>query len=193
MAEVRVVLICCEGEETEPRYFEAVKRQYRIPQGTVSVKVLGGQGQHERLIDNSIAQRNELANKLKVGVDEIEIWAVCDKDNMSCTYDELLRYATKVGVNLAFCNPSFEIYLLQHFGYSASNETGRALSALLTKKLGKKYDKTDLSWFVEMIDQKPKSLTSIVAQCNGISDPANTPFITVHLLVSRLLGMAPKV
>ena len=193
MSGVRVILICCEGEETEPQYFEAVKRQYRIPQGAVDIKVLGGQGQHEKLIDNSVAQRNELSNKLKISYDEIEIWAVCDKDNMSGTYDDLLAYATKFGVNLAFCSPSFEIYLLQHFGHSASNEVGRALEALLTKKLGKKYDKTDLSWFVELIDQKPKSLAGIVTQCESISDPENTPFITVHHLVSRLLEMAPKV
>ena len=192
MSGARVILICCEGKETEPQYFEAIKNQYRISQGVAEVKIVGDLGQHEKLIDQSIAHRNELARQRNLDLDDIEVWAVCDKDNMSNTYEDLLAYATKFDVNLAFCNPAFEIYLLQHFGYSASNATGRTLEALLAKKIGKAYDKTDISWFAEMIYQKPKSLEGVIAQCNNLSDPSATPLITVHLLVRRLLEVAPR-
>ncbi len=188
----RVILICCEGKETEPQYFEAVKAQYRISQGAAEVQIIGNLGQHEKLIDKSIAHRNEFAKKHDLAHDEIELWAVCDKDNMTNRYDDLLAYATKFGVNLAFCDPAFEVFLLQHFGFSATNENGRALDALLTKNIGKKYDKTDISWFADMIRQKPRSLFGVIAQCDNVADPENTPLITVHRLVRRLLDIAPK-
>jgi len=120
MNKERVLLICCEGKETECQYFNAIKNQYRISQGSVRVKVIGGLGQHKRLIDESVVHRTQLVERYGLCDEDIEVWAVCDNDDMSIAYTDLLKYAKENSVKLAFSDPAFEIYLLQHFGFRAS-------------------------------------------------------------------------
>lgn len=192
MNKERVLLICCEGKETECQYFNAIKNQYRISQGSVRVKVIGGLGQHKRLIDESVVHRTQLVEKYGLCDEDIEVWAVCDNDDMSIAYTDLLKYAKENSVKLAFSDPAFEIYLLQHFGFRASTANRAELNNILTRKIGKKYNKTDLAWFVDMIYNNPKILQTVIQNCHRISNPDNVPLTTVHLLVEKLLKMAPK-
>src|SRR5665811_212521 len=126
-----IILVCCEGSETEPQYIRAVIKQRRINQGRAKVFVRGGRGQHLKLIDNAVTLRAEHSRKLKLRESDIEAWGVCDKDAMTCTLEELEQYAASKQVRLAFTDPSFEVFLLQHFGYSATQSSGRALQQLL--------------------------------------------------------------
>lgn len=110
----RALLVCCEGK-TEEQYFDILLDFHRPP-AYVEVEVYGQKGQHIALIDNTIAEREELCTGEDGFVeDEIECWAVCDEDKMPCSYTDLRKYADKHCVNLAFSAPQFEMYLLATF------------------------------------------------------------------------------
>lgn len=109
------MLILCEGV-TEKIYFDSVVRNKRIAK-VLLVEIIERQGQHETLIRKCIRRRKSLAEDLKIDEQDIEVWAVCDQDNLKDGYQKLLNYANKNRVMLAFSNPQFETYLIQHFEY----------------------------------------------------------------------------
>lgn len=179
----RVILICCEGKKTEKQYFDIVV-SHRLRSGSgpsVKIKTLGAQGQHKRLIDNCLRQREHFGKSMDIPTGEIEVWAVCDKDTMNCTLDELETYAEQRDVKVAFSDPRFEVFLLQHLKTSATKATGRQLDQLLSKAIGAKYDKTDITWVKNIIDKNPHILETVIRRCN--KHPANQ-----KRLIFRLKG-----
>lgn len=114
----RILLIVCEGK-TEKAYFDILSDIFRSPR-FVKVVVYGQQGQHLALIDNAVTKRGELCKELERPEEEVECWAVCDEDQMPCSYSKLEHYAESLEVRLAFSAPQFEMYLLQHFVQSGS-------------------------------------------------------------------------
>lgn len=194
-----VVLVCCEGKETEPQYYELLIKLRRINTGQARVKIVGNKGQHKALLDKANVERQKLGESLDLALDEIEVWAVCDKDKMSCTLSELEEYADKAGVRLAFTDPRFEAYLLQHFTASSTTAAGKALDDLPTKELQKKlkgakkisYDKTDLGNFKRIFDREPSLIEAAIKNCTKLEDRTTVPYTTAHALLARLLDLAP--
>lgn len=195
MLQPVIVIICCEGKQSEPQYFRAVIKQRRVAQGRVKVHVLGSKGQHKKLVDNCRTIRANMSREKEVEENDIEVWAVCDKDKMDCTLAELQKYARDRNVSLAFSDPRFEAYLLQHFGYSATSSSGKSLETELNRKLktktGKTYQKNDLSWVIEILDNEPVLLDTAIANADKLSDQNTAPYITVQNLVRRLIELAP--
>lgn len=190
-----VVLIVCEGEKTEPQYFDIVTKHRRVHTLT-KIEIFGNKGQHKRLIDEAVVTQQQLSKTLGIELDEIEVWAVCDKDEMAISIDELIEYAASHNVQLAFSDPKFEVFFLQHFKRSATNHVGKQLDNLVHKELQKKgvksgYSKKDLSPLISLLDNEPSLLETAIANCSHIDNKSNTPFTTTHKLLSRLLDIAP--
>ena len=195
MQNPAILLIICEGKETEPQYFEIVKRHRRINNGVARVKIIGDCGQHKKLIDLADSHRNEVCRKEDVELEEVEVWGVFDEDNINVTFSELEKYSAARNVNLAFSSPMFELFLLQHFKRSATNATGRELESLLSQemnnKVGSNYNKNDLSVLKSAFDSEPALLEGAIANCTQIENSSNSPFTSVHHLLQRLLDLAP--
>ncbi len=187
----RLVLICCEGSQTEPSFFNLLKKVRRIRSGIKAV-VFGGKGQHKQLIDYCVKERERILTEKLVREQEIEIWAVCDGDKMSCSLKELIEYAVARKVMLGFCDPQFETYLLQYFGLSQTVIKQKELVAKLTKVikrcgLADQYDKNNLTWLETMIDQDPSIVEAANKNAEKMCDPEERPYLTVQKLVARLL------
>lgn len=191
----RALLICCEGK-TEEAYFNALLDFFRIP-GYVRVEVYGQRGQHIALVDNAAELRCRLIGEMDCEESDVECWAVCDEDQMPCTYSELHRYAEELGIGLAFSAPQFEMYLLQHFEQSAitdQSETYRRLSVYREKfgGTGAYGDRTkaDLRWMAAAIDEKPKIVSVAITNSDLRNRPAKRPFFTVQRLTERILELS---
>lgn len=192
----RVLLIYCEGK-TEEEYFNILLDFYRLPT-YVEVEVHGQKGQHIALIDNVCAKRDELCRgDAKFSEDEIECWAVCDEDQMPCSYTELSRYADDHRVHLAFSAPQFEMYLLQHFEQSGDSDRAtvfRKLSAYRARYgfAGEYGDdtKADLAWMYEAIDLQPKIVKIAIVNSEVRSHATKRPFLTVQALTRRIVELA---
>ena len=112
------VLIACEGKETEPNYFKAIRQDQRLQ--TVEIIILP----HKRETDpqNIISQVIEARNK---EIDDDRwiagdiAWAVFDGDehrNKSLEkWRKALELAKKEKIQLAITNPCFDFWYLLHF------------------------------------------------------------------------------
>lgn len=112
------VLIACEGEKTEPNYFEDIRKQYRVP--SAHIRVLKADGTEPRqVVDFAEATFN--ASK------EYEwVFAVFDRDDHPTYHDALTRAAAldnmlknDEGAAIRFqavpSVPCFELWFLLHF------------------------------------------------------------------------------
>lgn len=187
MIEPRFLLILCEGG-TEKLYFESLIQIRRLH--IRSFKILGNQGQHEYLIRKCVVKRREKATELGLSESDIEVWAVCDCDKKKINYLKLLHYSEVRNVNLAFSNPQFETYLLQHFEAKRTKKKKEKLILELEKHLSEKYSKSDLSWFDEMIDRDPKKLEIAISNSEKLNTHNKPPFLTIQKLTKRLLQLA---
>ena len=192
----KLLIICCEGERTEPQYFDALIKNYRI-RSSVSIEVINDQGQHKVLIDNAVKVRDQQAKAKDIKAKDIEVWVVCDKDLMHYHLDELVAYAKKRNVQLAFTDPCFEVFFLQHFCKSTTSATGKTLEARISKEMAKKgldtpYKKEDISFFKKLIYEDPQLVLNAIKNCAAISDPSQAPYTTTHILVERMLSFTPR-
>lgn len=109
-----LILIVTEGEETEPRYFEALKVQWRLT-GIKVKKASASAPIH--VVETAIRLREEAARASKGSAFQApfdEVWAVIDQDQHT-TFNDALHLARREKVMVAFSKPCFELWLLLHF------------------------------------------------------------------------------
>lgn len=190
----RLILICCEGR-TEESYFNAIVRMRRISNTLVPpAKSFGSQ--HTQLIDICDQERLQASQDNDISTDEIEVWAVFDKDHWRNGFTALEQYAATRNVRLAYSDPQFETYLLQHLGADSSRLSGQALEDHLSQVMESaghgRYIKGNLNWIETLLDERPKTLEMAIANSNTRDRRNRSPFLTVHKLVERLLEFEPK-
>lgn len=97
-----IILIVCEGENTEPLYFSA----FRLSSATVDP--YGG----KKNPTNVVRYAKLLAKKKKYD----EVWCVFDKDDFTDNdFHYAIRDAHQAGFKVAYSNQSFEYWLILHF------------------------------------------------------------------------------
>lgn len=197
--KTELILICCEGN-TEAKYFSILKRCFRLP---TYIRVLPDPdsdyhrlGQHERLIDNAAKKRKEYSQKYDLPPETIESWAVCDRDNYKESFTFLNNYAIANGVNLAFSDPQFESFLLQHFSPNKFVGKQNSLISELSRQIATVdgdftvYRKGDLNWLENMIEKKHKIVEEAINNAEIFNNHTKQPFFTVQKLVSRLTRLS---
>jgi len=93
-------LIVCEGENTEPSYFEKFKLT------TATIKAVG-----EGYNTVSLVKR---AKKLSEEDDYDQIWCVFDRDGFN-GFNDAIYMAEGMGFHVAYSNQAFEYWLILHF------------------------------------------------------------------------------
>ncbi|WP_201861423.1 RloB family protein [Microvirga soli] len=111
-------ILYCEGKNTEPDYFNALKVLFK---GTlVEVEAIGAVGDPSKIAETASDRAQEMgltrgSRKKRDSFEEKdEIWAVFDRDEHP-HFDQALRVCEGKGINVARSNPCFEIWLILHF------------------------------------------------------------------------------
>lgn len=121
-------LIVCEGEKTEPHYFEALIKNCI---STIREVIIEGEGRATvALVDRAKAIKQELERKNAMAFDRV--WLVFDKDNFD-DFNEAIRKAKKLGFQCVWSNEAFELWYLLHFAYL---DTGIGRNAYVEKLQG---------------------------------------------------------
>lgn len=120
----RYFLIVCEGEKTEPNYFEAIANQ--LPKDMVRRIVVVGTGRNT--IDLITEAKKEIAKRERSGApDFYYVWLVFDRDDFPMekfnevinTVETLNREASpeqgRPYWNCAWSNEAFELWYILHF------------------------------------------------------------------------------
>lgn len=96
------ILIFCDGENTEPSYFEQFKRP------NLNIEIVGGEYNTLSLVNK--AEKNSKNRK------GIQVWCVFDKDDFPAkNFNNAIIKAESLGFGVAYSNQAFEYWLLLHF------------------------------------------------------------------------------
>ena len=107
-------LIVCEGEKTEPNYFESLKQD--LPKGVLtSCRIdIEGTGRNTlSLVRESERIKKRLEDETNLAIDKI--WVVFDRDSFSAeNFNEAINYCkqSKPEIGSAWTNEAFELWYL---------------------------------------------------------------------------------
>ena len=189
------ILIVCEGQKTEPKYFEDVREYYAL--NTVNVEVRGDCGSDPVSILKFAKQRYR--EQSDTGDPFDQVYCVFDKDQHA-NYDRaLLAISSSTPKNTFFAItsvPCFEYWLLLHFikstkpytpqsGNSSANQVLNDLKNYLPN-----YHKGQEQLFSALFDQVEQAkifATSILKECERTQ--TDNPSTRVHELVQVLQSL----
>ncbi|MBM4032519.1 MAG: RloB domain-containing protein [Planctomycetes bacterium] len=194
----RTILIVGEGRETEPNYFDGLKREDAVS-ARFAVTVIKGPGfSPEQVLDVALNRMNVARRR---GEDFDEVWCVVDVEGLG-RHDSLRKMrqsARNADIQLCLSNPSFEVWLLSHFVRIAKSYNGSdAVAADLTKHwqacFGQEYQKNDERVYERLAARTPTAIQNArwvrekhhrgkpdMLDCNSSTE--------VYLLVGHLTGL----
>jgi hypothetical protein len=198
--------IFCEGERTEPYYFQGFKRYIEanpIYRNMVMIEIEPCGADTMRVIHK--AEQYVAQHKIDRG----QIWCVYDKDSFpAADFNGVAQRAEKLNQNsqtlqyhVAWSNECIEFWFLLHFEYYISNNHRSEYIAFLNdkfKKLGLgKYQKNLENIFeILMENGNPKLATKyakkIIKEGQGKTPAEIAPGTTVYRLVEELGKYLPE-
>jgi hypothetical protein len=182
----KLLLIWCEGEETEVNYFNAYKSQ--ITNLTVQVKSSPRGGNAQYFVTSCAKETRQLEQRQGIQFDEV--YCVFDKDhNSPADFNHAVITATQKKLIPIYSNLSFEWWYVLHFSASPTAHTQSAYEHSLSKALERPYKKADSSLFEKLQTYQPQAIQNAKAQHRSCCEepPANQlPCTLVYKLVERL-------
>jgi hypothetical protein len=136
----RFYLIVCEGEKTEPNYFESLKND--LPKGVLNVcdvKIIGTGHNTVSLVKRAMSLRSKWQEQTNRTVDKL--WIVFDKDSFSDqSFNSAIQTCIKnnPSVDCAWTNEAFELWYLLHFHYYNTGISRRQYQELIEKNFKEK-------------------------------------------------------
>ena len=122
------LLIICEGEKTEPIYFES----FNAPKDVVTIVGVGFDPL--TLVQEAIRRKQQTANS---GLPYDQVWCVFDRDDWTrhC-FLQAIELARSKTIEIAYSNEAFELWYLLHFDFHNTAISRDTYKARLTRKLG---------------------------------------------------------
>lgn len=185
-------LIVCEGEKTEPNYFESYKML--LPRGLVELDIVG-EGDNTLNIVNKVIELRDLA--LKDGVIYDECWAVFDKDSFSNErFNSAVFLARNDSVKCAYSNEAFELWYLLHFEFYQNAMSRSVYNSLLSVHLREDYRKNSTDILQKLLKFGDENLAieraiRLSEEFDGMNPASENPVTYVHLLIKSLRQYLP--
>jgi len=172
----KIFLIVCEGEKTEPNYFQ----KFRVPGSIIDVRGTGAN------TDSLVKEAIKLKNKASYD----QVWCVFDRDSFPLlNFNNALLLAAANNISVAYSNEAFELWYLLHFYYHDSATSRNLYVKMLTIRLGSKYFKNDPDMFDKLISMQStaiKHAEKLLSTYPNHSPVSDNPSTTVHKLVLQL-------
>jgi hypothetical protein len=191
------ILVFCEGRETEPNYFHALKRDDEISR-KYDITVKGGQGGSRLQIVRDLLDHVKNVTKpydLK--------YCILDTERLSTQeakkdFSDAIALSAKGGIECYLSNPAFEVWFLAHFvrtcrQFNDCDSVILEINKHWKKSFNQSYEKSDRSIYqrlrdrirlaidnarkVREIDHKGKRE---IAECNSSTQ--------IYLLIDKLLS-----
>ena len=189
----RRFILFCEGKNTEPEYFDAIKRAYGS--ALIDVEIVravgapytiaeraGDRARSEGLARNSRRQMNSFE-------ETDQVWAVFDVDEHP-RFNDAVTLCKQIGVRVARSNPCFELWLILHEQEYDRPETRQRMQRRLeqirpdyARKRGKAPNCAELVTRVEQAEQRAEAQL-MRREDSGI--PFGNPSTTVGHLTCQI-------
>ncbi len=197
--------IFCEGQQTEPRYFEGFKKLIEdnpIYRDMVLIEIEPCQAETMRVI--GMAERYVKKNKISKG----QIWCVYDKDSFLASdfngvvqrAEQLNKENPELQYQAAWSNECIEFWFMLHFAYYTSNNHRTEYISFLNDKFRElglgKYQKNMKEIFDILLEQGNPKLAiryakRIVKDGEGKTPTEIAPGTKVYELVEELAKYLP--
>lgn len=184
-----VMYLICEGSETEIRYF----KKFRSRECNIDIVPIPSQ---YKSADKLVQKARATIGYSPYYPDEGDIiWCVFDRDdNTNAMLSKAKQMAIKEGYQIAFSNPSFEVWFLLHFNNQTTPVENCETAIKLLKKKGRleQYEKNkevyeQLKPLQEAaIDRAKKRVAALQAEHTEILSRESNPVTTVAELVEYL-------
>lgn len=196
----RYFLIVCEGEKTEPNYFESIRRI--LPSEMVNRITIKGTGKNTlSLVEHAEAEVNK--RKTTGMPPYYHIWVVFDRDSFDPDdFDNSIeRIEAKSSVrekwHAAWSNEAFELWYIMHFRAQAGGPLSReAYQKILEYEMGRPYIKNAADMFELLKKHTSQAVkraeTALRLQSGALKYHEKNPATSVHLLVKELLRYIRK-
>jgi hypothetical protein len=169
-------LIVCEGEKTEPAYFDG----FRVP--SVTIEIVGLGKDPLTLVEQALDRRGR--------GEYDQVWCVFDRDDVPADlFNQALLLAQRYRIKVAYSNQAFELWYLLHFHYVNTPLSRRDYGDRLSSQLGRPYQKDDPTLYRELLPVQAEALRNaerLLAQYNPRNPALDDPSTTVHKLVQEL-------
>lgn len=184
-----VVYLICEGSETEIRYF----KRFRSRECNIDIVPIPSQ---YKSADKLVQKARSTIGYSPYYPDEGDmIWCVFDRDdNTNAMLSKAKQMAIKEGYQIAFSNPSFEVWFLLHFNNQTTPVENCEAAIKLLKKKGslEQYEKNKDVYDqlkplqAAAIERAKKRVASLEAEHTEILTRESNPVTTVAELVEYL-------
>jgi len=117
------LLLFSEGKNTEPEYFEGFAAAHG--NNLVRLKIVAAAGVPMTIVDSASEAKSRIARSKDSFTKYDQIWAVFDRDEHD-NVEQAISIAKSRGIEVAFSNPCFEVWLLlHHTNYDADEHRGQ--------------------------------------------------------------------
>lgn len=150
-------LIVCEGQKTEPNYFESLKSS--LPKGVLELTSIDIDGTGKNtlsIIEEAKKLRKRYEDKYLRKIDKV--WAVFDRDSFpESNFNNAINKGenSKPKINCAWTNEAFELWYLLHFNYYNTGISRDRYQKLLEKEINSASNRSDYRYeknSIEMFD-----------------------------------------
>lgn len=184
------ILIVCEGEKTEPNYFEWYKK---ICKQEINIEIHGEGKNTTSLVKATIKIRNRIQREEKIMFDQV--WCVFDKDDFKDDiYNGAFELCRNSNILPAYSNESFEIWYLLHFNYyntgMGRDDAFDKLDNLLQERYSRRYEKNMVDMYT-LIEHHQEEAIKRACRLEKICESEHelhhqNPSTSVHKLVQEL-------
>lgn len=199
-------LIVCEGEKTEPNYFESLKES--LPRGVLELTNIDIDGTGKNtlsIIEEAKKLKKKYEEKYLRKIDNV--WAVFDKDSFpSNNFNNAINKGanSRPKINCAWTNEAFELWYLLHFNYYNTGVPRGRYQKLLEKEINNsantsdfKYQKNSKEMFsiLNQYGSQEKAIAN-AERLEGLyhdrSYSNHNPCTKVHKLINELIELTEK-
>nr|VFJ99196.1 MAG: RloB-like protein [Candidatus Kentron sp. LFY] len=189
------VLIVCEGQKTEPQYFEDLREKYQL--GIVNIEITPAEGSDPLSVVRTAKSRQDSKKKKRKKPFD-RVYCVFDRDKHP-RFDEASQQIAALqgqGFRSARSWPCFEFWLLLHFRYTrqpferdGSRTAAQNCENALKSKI-KEYRKGKRGMFDELLPRLEEAKGNAArALKDAESTGENNPSTEVHELVGYLQNL----
>lgn len=188
-------LIVCEGEKTEPNYFESFKQD--LPRQVVQLEIFGEGANTLSLVVKAQAHRDSSASG---DYPFDQVWVVFDRDSFEPDdFDNAIHKAESCGMHCAWSNEAFELWYVLHFEFRNTGMSRTEYEGKLGDLLGEDYRKNAPGMYQKLLRIGNQSQAAAWAKAlqegflaSGVPPSLSNPCTTVYLLVEQLNLFKPS-
>lgn len=196
----KLILIVCEGSETEPNYFDNLREDQNL--SSVNVQITGSTGSDPMsVLNHAIKEYKERKKENNPSTLYDEVYCVIDRDSHANFDNVVSKSRSYKYINLIRSYPSFEYWYICHFKYtrasicesgnkSAGDNCVKTLNGHWQTEFSESYKKNDKSIYRKLNSLFKQAVTNSNralkdAEASGEMNPSTE----VHLLVDCLLKL----